>query len=47
MRVPSISPEPTETQRIQIKEFLEQFTSRREDLSLDIFPNSFLKWVGI
>jgi organic radical activating enzyme len=45
--ISSISPEPTETQRIQIKEFLEQFTSRREDLSLDIFPNSFLKWVGI
>ena len=45
--ISSILPSPSELQRIQIKEFLEQFIERRVDLSLDIFPRSFIKWIGI
>ena len=43
----SIKAIPTEQERINIKEFLIEFTSRRKDLSLSIFPKSFLDWIGI
>lgn len=45
--ISAIKPTPSDIQRIQIKEFLTQFSERRADLSLEIFPKSFLKWVGI
>ena len=38
---------PTVQQKIQINEFLTQFIERRPELSLDIFPKSFLTWVGL
>ena len=47
MIVSSIHPTPTNAQRIQIKEFLLEFTKRNPKLSLGIFPSSFLKWIGI
>lgn len=41
----AIDPEPTELERLNLKEFLLEFTRRRPDLSLTIFPESFLKWI--
>lgn len=43
----SILPEPTELQRINISEFLTQFVSRRPDLDLEIFPKTFIDWLGL
>jgi len=43
----SIQPTPTEQQRINISEFLLEFTHRRKDLSLEIFPTEFLQWLEI
>jgi organic radical activating enzyme len=43
----SLSPEPTDLQRKNIGEFLQEFVKRRPDLSLDIYPNEFLTWAGI
>lgn len=43
----TIRPTATEDQRINIAEFLTQFIDRRPNLSLDIFPSSFLKWIDI
>jgi organic radical activating enzyme len=43
----SIVSEPTEEQRADIRNFLIEFTRRRTDLSLSIFPESFLKWLGL
>lgn len=36
-----------EIDRINIAEFLTQFVSRRSDLDLNIYPQSFLQWIGI
>jgi hypothetical protein len=41
----SIDPIPTEIEQLNLKEFLLEFTRRRPDLSLTIFPESFLKWI--
>lgn len=41
----AIDPEPTQLERLNLKEFLLEFTRRRPDLSLTIFPESFLKWI--
>lgn len=41
----SIASQPTEQQRISIGVFLKEFVSRRPELRLDIFPQSFLKWL--
>lgn len=41
----SMDPVPTEIERLNLKEFLLEFTRRRPDLSLTIFPGSFLKWI--
>ena len=43
----SLAPEPTELQRKNIGEFLQEFVRRRPDLSLDIYPTEFLTWAGI
>ena len=36
---------PTETQRQNIKLFLKEFTSRRKDLDMSIYPTTFLNWI--
>ena len=43
----SIHASPSELQRLNIKEFLLEFTKRRSDLDLTIYPKSFLNWIGI
>jgi organic radical activating enzyme len=43
----TILPEPTELQRTNIAEFLTQFVSRRPDLDLEIFPKTFVNWLGL
>jgi organic radical activating enzyme len=42
----SIKAEPSQLQRQNLKEFLTEFVNRRPDLSLDIFPSTFLEWVA-
>ncbi len=44
--VTAISSTPSEEQRISIKEFLLEFSLRR-NLQLDVFPTSFLTWLEI
>jgi hypothetical protein len=41
----SIQKEPTELERCNLREFLIEFVRRRSDLDLNIFPESFLKWM--
>jgi len=43
----SIMAEPTEQQRVNAAEFLLEFVRRRSDLSLSIYPSTFLSWLGI
>jgi organic radical activating enzyme len=43
----SLDPTPTDLEKLNLKEFLLEFTKRRPDLKLTIFPSSFLKWVDI
>lgn len=43
----SMKSEPTPDQKNHLKNFLTQFTSRRPDLSMNIFPESFVKWIGL
>jgi organic radical activating enzyme len=43
----SIQATPTEQQKNNCKEFLIEFTNRRPDLSLTIFPPTFLQWLGL
>jgi organic radical activating enzyme len=45
--IQSIEAEPTETERLAIQDFLKEFTTRRKDLTLDIFPKTFLQWSGL
>jgi organic radical activating enzyme len=41
----SLSVEPTQSQIQNIKNFLIEFTKRRTDLNINIFPKSFLDWM--
>jgi hypothetical protein len=43
----SIKQEPNELERKNIKEFLCEFTKRRKDLNLSVFPKTFLEWIQI
>jgi len=45
--VQALAPEPSDLQRQNIGEFLKDFTRRRPDLSLNIFPQEFLTWAGV
>jgi len=36
---------PTETQRQNIKKFLQEFVYRRKDLDMSIYPKTFLNWI--
>ena len=43
----SMADNPTEQERLTMSTFLKEFVSRRRDLSLSIFPQSFLNWLKI
>lgn len=43
----SIQAHPTEQQRLDLGAFLAQFTSRRTNISLGVYPDSFLEWLGL
>jgi organic radical activating enzyme len=43
----SLEPTPTDLEKLNLKEFLLEFTKRRTNLSLTIFPPSFLKWADV
>jgi organic radical activating enzyme len=43
----SIKETPTEDQKINSHIFLQEFTRRRPNLDINIFPKSFLKWLGL
>jgi organic radical activating enzyme len=44
--IKSIQAEPTQQQRDNIREFLKEFTRRRPDLDVTIYPKEFLDWIG-
>ena len=37
---------PTAEEKLQLKQFLTQYIKRRSDLTLDIYPKSFVNWIG-
>jgi organic radical activating enzyme len=43
----SIQATPTEQEKSDLKIFLKEFVQRRPNLSLTIFPNSFIQWLEI
>ena len=43
----SISAEPEEQYRQDLAVFIKEFTRRRPDISYNIFPESFLNWLGL
>jgi hypothetical protein len=43
----SIKQEPNELEKKNIKEFLCEFTKRRKDLNLKVFPKTFLEWLQV
>jgi organic radical activating enzyme len=43
----SITATPNEIERLAIRDFLKEFTARRKDLTLDIFPETFLQWLEL
>jgi organic radical activating enzyme len=43
----AIKPEPSQEQIDNLRAFVLEFVKRRSDLKLDIFPMSFLTWLGI
>ena len=43
----AIEPVPTSIEKLNLKEFLLEFTKRRLNLSLTVFPKSFLDWLEI
>jgi type VI protein secretion system component VasK len=43
--VESLTAEPTDKQRSNIREFLKEFTRRRPNLDVTIYPNEFLDWM--
>lgn len=44
--LPSIEAEPSESDRKNISMFLHEFVRRRSELSLDIYPKTFLSWIA-
>jgi len=44
--IKSIQADPTQQQRDNIREFLKEFTRRRPDLDVTIYPKEFLDWMG-
>lgn len=45
--IKNINTPSDEKQRINLSNFLTEFVNRRPDLSLNIYPKSFLNWLGI
>jgi organic radical activating enzyme len=45
--IKNLEPEAEENQRYNLSIFLSEFVRRRPDLNLNIYPQSFLKWLGI
>lgn len=43
--IQSMQVEPTQKQRDNIREFLKEFTRRRPDLDVTLYPKEFLKWI--
>lgn len=43
----SMQSEPTSEEKMHLKNFLTQFINRRPNLSIDIFPESFVNWIGL
>jgi organic radical activating enzyme len=43
----SIANDPTESQRLNLKQFLSEFVRRRKNICLDIFPKSMLDWAEL
>ena len=43
----SIHATPTEQEKCDLKIFLKEFVKRRPNLSLTVFPNSFIKWLEL
>lgn len=43
--IQAMEPTPTEQQRINIKNFLIEFTKRRPDIDVTIYPKNFLNWI--
>jgi len=43
----SMATDPTEQERIAISTFLKEFVARRADISMGIFPQSFLNWLEL
>jgi len=43
--IQSLDLDPTQEQIRNLKMFLTEFTSRRSDLNIDIYPRSFLDWI--
>ena len=43
----SITATPNEIERLAIRDFLIEFTARRRDLTLSIFPETFLQWLEL
>lgn len=43
----SIESTPTQDEKNSIREFLKQFVARRKNICMDIFPITFLKWIGV
>jgi hypothetical protein len=43
--IKSILVEPTEQQRMNIRDFLKEFTRRRPTLDITIYPKEFLNWI--
>jgi organic radical activating enzyme len=45
--ISSMQADPSVDQKHQLKEFLTEFVRRRPDLSMQAFPESFVKWIGL
>jgi hypothetical protein len=43
----SLNATPTDEEVLHLKQFLKQFIQRRPNLSLDIYPKSFVDWIRI
>lgn len=43
----SMQSDPTAEEKTHLKNFLSQFIKRRPDLSMGIYPESFVKWIGL
>jgi len=42
----SMEQTPSDMQKLNIKEFLTEFTQRRKDIDISMFPSNFLNWIN-